>query len=110
MLKAKVKVDVSGVPQQIRAIAKNPTVGEFAATELYNLSQQFTPRRDGGLIKSATIEAWKLSYNTPYARRLWYGDNLNFSQELSPSATSRWAEQVDKQKLAQSITDYLKEM
>lgn len=108
MFRVKMRADMSGVPVKVRAIAKNDTVGEYAATQLELLIDQFVPYRIGTLSESTVIEAWKLTYTQPYAHYQWAGEGFNYSTQEHLNATSHWETHVDKAELAQSITDYLK--
>ena len=64
------------------------------AQELLRMSDPLTPRRKGILIKSGRVEAdgKSIVYETPYARRLWYGDTFNFNG--APNRGSRWTERA----------------
>ncbi|WP_300733628.1 minor capsid protein [Pseudomonas sp.] len=66
----------------------------FLANEIVKVSEPYTPERERYLIRSATIiEGGRaIEYNTPYARKLWYGDDFNFKG--APVRGSRWVERA----------------
>lgn len=52
---------------------------------------------DTGTLKNSALTATErgsgvVVYDTPYARRCYYGDGFNFSQAHHPKAQSRWFE------------------
>lgn len=99
------KVDVSGVAPKLRALSKNPRLGATASTEAARLMEPFVPMRSGALAGSAdTGEPWRVSYSTPYARRVYYGDGFDFSKEKHANARSRWDRGIDKAALARTLT------
>lgn len=109
MLKAKVKVDMSGASNKIRAIAKNARAGSFAAMELYRLADKYVPYRDGALRASAVISPWKIIYTSPYALYMWRGIVKGTEIKYrTPGTTSHWTDNVNTADLADSITQYLK--
>lgn len=56
----------------------------------------FVPFSQGTLSQSwqgaSDFEAGVIAYDTPYARKVYYGDGLSFSQDAHPQATARWFE------------------
>lgn len=71
------------------------TKGRIAfAKELLKKADPLTPKRKGILIRSALVgkDGRDITYSTPYARRLWYGDTFNFRG--SPIRGSRWVERA----------------
>jgi len=61
-------------------------------TEVNNM--QVVPKETGALEESAveSVSEGKgfLSYNTPYARRLYYHPEYNFRKDKNPNAQGRW--------------------
>ncbi len=59
-------------------------------------SAPFVPRDTGTLEHSAITGTVKGSglvvYDAPYARKVYYGDNMNFSQAKHPQACAYWFE------------------
>lgn len=93
----KVKVNVQLNPQAIQklqdAMVKAlPVTMEAMKTEINNM--QIVPKDTGALEESAVTGAVEnrgyISYNTPYARRLYYHPEYNFRQDMNPYAQGRW--------------------
>lgn len=59
-------------------------------------TQEYVPRAEGYLFQSAVTHSrlgeGSIRWRTPYARRLYYGTGLNFSQDKHSKATSLWFE------------------
>ena len=57
-------------------------------------TEPFVPRDTGDLVRTARTHSdgltGELTYNTPYARRLYYGVNFNFSTDRNKQATHHW--------------------
>lgn len=41
--------------------------------EIHRLSQEYIPHDSGNLASLATVTENSITYNSPYARRMWYG-------------------------------------
>lgn len=65
----------------------------FLANEIIKVSDPYAPFREGYLKNSAKVEAkgTQVTYNTPYALRLWYGNDFKFK-----GARVRGAEWVNR--------------
>lgn len=66
-------------------------------------SDPFTPRDKGNLIDDAKVDTKEgtITYDKPYAKRLWNGIDFNFSKDKNPQATFKWCEKgVDANKKA----------
>lgn len=76
-------------------------VQQFIDTECLRLSNEKAPKRDNILISSGNsntiIGSGELRYRTPYARRLYYHPEYNFSQEKNPDAGAYWFERMKQQ-------------
>jgi len=95
MMKIKGKLKLN--PQAIKkiedaAIKALPMTMEAMKTEVNNM--QVVPKETGNLEESAKtgVEGNKgyISYNTPYARRLYYHPEYNFRTDKNPNAQGRW--------------------
>lgn len=77
---------------QEAAIKALPLTMEAMKTEINNM--QVVPKEIGSLEESAATGAEGnkgfISYNTPYARRLYYHPEYNFRQDKNPNAQGRW--------------------
>lgn len=87
---AKVKANMSGVSSKLSRISKNSGLGYKLASDAALGMDKFVPKRTGQLSYSAAIMPFKVFYETPYARWVYYGNNLRFSTDKHPSATARW--------------------
>lgn len=106
------KVNMHGAVAKVKAICSNRKVGQFAASEAERLMQPYVPERERALIGSAIATPFKVTYSMPYAHYQWNGVSKN-GKELNytkTTATSHWEKQLNKQDLANSITNYLKEL
>lgn len=68
-------------------------------------SNYFCPLKTGTLQKSAiigtVIGSGTVSWNTPYARRQYYGVDFDRSQDPNPNACAKWFEAAKARKLEQ---------
>lgn len=92
-----IKVSVKLNPQAIKKIQEAmiealPMTMEAMKTETNNM--QVVPKDTGALEESVAIgvknNAGFISYNTPYARRLYYHPEYNFRTDKNPNAQGRW--------------------
>jgi hypothetical protein len=72
---------------------------EFVDSEVLRLTTPYVPRDEGDLIRSGirntVIGSGKVSYRTPYARRLYY--SRGFSFRGAPQRGERWFERMKRQ-------------
>lgn len=110
------KIDIN--EQNILEKVTNDNLGLQAAKEWKDLIEPYTPRDTGQLEDKAVIAPWTITYNPVskngyhYARKIYYGVNLNFQTTHNPYATHQWdkaAEQAGKkQELCNRLNAYLK--
>lgn len=86
----KAKTDVSGIAKKLARIKAR--YGVQAATEAMRGMSPYVPFHNGYLDASARAGEWRVTYRTSYARRVYYGKKLKFSQERHQNATYRWAD------------------
>lgn len=109
MIENTVKVTIA--ESEVIAKADNNNLGLLMATEWKRLIDPYTPRDTGTLELTAQIRPFEIHYVQPYARRVYYGDDMNF-QKINPYSTYRWdtaaakAGQLDK--LRQTINAAIK--
>lgn len=93
----KIKVDVKLNPEAIKAIQDAtvkalPLTMEAMKTEVNNM--QVVPKEVGTLEESVVTGVENgvgyISYNTPYARRLYFHPEYDFRQDKNPNAQGRW--------------------
>ncbi len=74
---------------------------KFVDSECIRYMTPYTPMRTGTLYRSATIGtvigSGEIKQSTPYAKRCYYGDHINFNKTHHPQARSRWFEAMKKQ-------------
>ena len=80
-----------------------------------NGMRKYLPKREGILEASGDINtvlgSGQIVYNTPYARRLFYNPQYNFSQEKNALAGGQWAQRWanDNMKAATNqLQDFIK--
>lgn len=83
-------------------------------TQILKDSNQFAPQDTGELIRSSLrmslIGQGKLIWATPYARRLYYNPQYNFSKDSNPKAQGLWFEAARAQYIGSWIALAAKEM
>lgn len=98
------------------AINALPLTMEAMKTEVNNM--QVVPKETGNLEESAVTGAEGnkgfISYNTPYARRLYYHPEYNFRTDKNPNAQGRWMDSFiygpKKDWLAKAYGEFLKRL
>lgn len=92
---------------QDAAIKALPDTLDAMVTEINNM--QVVPKEHSDLEKSAVTGAENLkgyiSYNTPYARRLYYHPEYNFRQDKNPNAQGRWLDPFVQGEKKKWLTD-----
>ena len=119
MIKVKGKLKLN--PQAIKkiedaAVKALPLTMEALKTEVNNM--KVVPKDTGNLEESAATGAEGnrgfISYNTPYARRLYYNPQYNFRQDKNPNAQGRWLDSFiygpKKDWLAKAYGEFLKRL
>lgn len=71
------------------------------ASELLSDSSYYIPKEQGDLERSgieySDFDKGLLIWNVPYARRLYYNPQFNFSKDANPNARGLWAEYAKNQ-------------
>lgn len=110
----KIELRLGGVPKKIRKIAQNEKVGLFLATTCARYMDEFVPMRTGALKDSArTNIPFQVTYETPYARRIYYGEGITIHGDQHPNATSHWdkaMEESHKNQIAVEVTNFVKRL
>lgn len=92
-----------------------PLTMEAMKTEI--MTMQVVPKEIGDLEESAVVGVNEgkgfISYNTPYARRLYYNPQYNFRTDKNPNAQGRWLDPfihgAKKEWLAMAFGTFLKQ-
>lgn len=93
-----------------------PLTMDAMKTEVNNM--QVVPKDTGNLEESAVTGAENnrgfMSYNTPYARRLYYNPQFNFRTDKNPNAQGRWLDSFiygpKKEWLSKAYGEFLKRL
>lgn len=103
MFKVDVKVDLSGVHRKIKTGKEK---AQFALdTQVLKDSNYYIPK-DRGTLETSSFYASKLGdgklvWDTPYARRLYWNPQYNFSGDVNPNARGLWFEEAKSNKLSE---------
>nr|DAU49750.1 MAG TPA: Minor capsid protein [Caudoviricetes sp.] len=109
---AKIEHDLGKVYSFIDGTNSDPTLGRFLATEAARGMTPYVPMFTGILAASATVEPFAVTYNTPYARYVYYGDRMRISKERHPLASTHWDRPylaAHLEDLCRAGTNYLKQ-
>lgn len=116
-IKANLKLNPKAIKKIVDAAIKAlPLTMEAMKTEVNNM--QVVPKETGNLEESAVTGAENIrafiSYNTPYARRLYYNPQFNFRTDKNPNAQGRWLDSFiygpKKMWLTQTYGEFLKQL
>lgn len=116
-IKATLKLNQEAIKKiQDAAVKALPLTMEALKTEVNNM--KVVPKDTGNLEESAKtgVEGNKgyISYNTPYARQLYYHPEYNFRQDKNPNAQGRWLDSfiygLKKDWLAKAYGEFLKRL
>lgn len=94
-----VRVDLN--EPQILERVQNDRFGLFTSREWKRLIDPYTPRDTGTMQDTAKIAPWTITYDTEYAKKVYYGYEYNFKKN-NPYSTYEWdnaaaqAGQLDK--------------
>jgi len=109
----KITLRLGGVSKKINKIAHNEKVGIFLATTCARYMDQYVPYRKGALAGSVkTNVPFEVSYNTPYARRIYYGEGITIHGDQHPNATKEWDKNLKahENQIASEVTNYIKRL
>lgn len=109
-MEVKFKCDIN--PNRIAAkIAESKEFWTIAHLEWWRLITPYTPFQTGNLAEDVTITAEAIKYNSPYANRMYKGDNFNFRKDKHPLASARWDRAAKPSQLpclARTLNNYIK--
>ncbi|MFX3618724.1 MAG: minor capsid protein [Sporolactobacillus sp.] len=87
-----VKFHLGDIPGNVNKAAKRTLPA--LTTQVYTDTDPYVPFLTGDLSKSANraadFERGIIHYNQPYARRLYYNPQYNFTKTFHPQARGRW--------------------
>lgn len=76
----------------MKMVKGNKELGQYAAEAWQKRVEPYIPYRTGRLCKDVTISPYKITYNAPYAGKVYNDLKTNFNKEKHPLATARWNE------------------
>lgn len=87
-----VKVDLSGIEQKMPGAMKK---AQFVLDEAVLKDSNYYIPKDTGELENSGIRytnpgEGEVIWNTPYARKLFYGTSYNFSKDVNPNASPLW--------------------
>mgnify|MGYP005991767611 CR=1 FL=1 len=96
MIRFKTKIDLDTTKLQNKQ-KQAKEMAQFALdNQVLKDSNYFIPKQEGYLEKSGILHSrigqGHIEWKTPYARRLYYNPQYNFSQDVNPNATGLWFE------------------
>lgn len=97
----KVKVDMGNIEEKV---SESLNQGQFALDQqVLKDSNYFIPKDQGYLEESGILHSkigeGEIIWRTPYARRLYYNPQYNFSTDKNPNARGMWFEHAKSLKL-----------
>lgn len=111
MLTIDIKVNIKSL-DQIKDVLSDPKTLFYFAKEARDRMNRYVPMAEGILSGSAIITPENtIKYTVPYASKMYYGVDFNFSKEQHALATAKWDEAMmltDKEILADTVGDYIK--
>lgn len=116
MSKLKVKVKMNdGVIMRLKKSQKLAAVKTMEELKRDIEKAEVVPRDVGTLeesvvIKTGLLDTVKIIYNEPYARRLYYHPEYNFSTEENANAKGEWLEDYIDGKKRDYVTDTYKKI
>lgn len=75
--------------EQFAKKVQNNRFGLFTAQEWKRLIDPYTPRDTGTMQDTAKITPWTITYDTKYAKYVYYGKRMNFKHN-NPYSTYEW--------------------
>lgn len=100
-----VKSDLSGVYKAIER--KEKRMKEALGQQILKDSNYFAPQDTGLLIGSSVVSSnfqkLQLVWDTPYARRLYWNPQFNFSKDKNPNAQGKWYEAAKSMYLSEWV-------
>lgn len=87
-----IKVPSDALAKVTDAIKHDSTVKEFSLQTWYRYMFPYIPYRTGALASTVKFESDGIHFAVPYAQRIYFGTDFNFSKEVHPLAQAHWAE------------------
>lgn len=95
------KVNVKFLANEL--VARNERSAKIArlalSSQIKKDSEHYIPARDWHLRNRGRYTETSVSWHTPYARRLYYNPQYNFSKDKNPNASGLWFEKAKEKHL-----------
>ena len=91
-IKVKLQTDHGKQIQRLRNVIDAPQTLTQVHEVLRDISDPYVPYDTGKLSQNVTVDENGVTYHQPYARRIFYGDYINFHVDKHPLATARWTD------------------
>ncbi len=88
----KVSGDLMKCVERFKHVVDAPQTKLELHQVLKDISDPYVPYNTGRLSENVTVNSDGITYHQPYARRVYYGDYMNFRKDKHPLATARWNE------------------
>lgn len=102
---AKIKIDFTGVQKKVKS--KKEKIRYAIAEQVRKDSNYYAPEDNGDLIESSTkaskLEDGIIIWDTPYARRMYWNPQYDFSKDKNPNAQGKWFEKAKSEHLDEWI-------
>ncbi|PEP88566.1 minor capsid protein [Bacillus pseudomycoides] len=104
MIRLNIRIDTPAIEGKVmEAVGK----AQFALDQQVLKDSNYFIPKDTGELERSSIRFSRpgeghIEWNTPYARRNFYGVNFNFSHDSNPNASSLWFEHAK----ARNVTDW----
>lgn len=98
------------VDKTIKRLVNNDRVGLFMSETCARYMNPYIPMDTGMLAQNYETKPFEVTYNQPYAERMFYGTEFNFNQEKHPLATARWDNACQNAKatqIAKEVTTFI---
>ncbi|MFJ8457275.1 minor capsid protein [Bacillus paramycoides] len=104
MIRVNAQVDTGLIESKVLEATKK---AQFALDQQVLKDSNYFIPKDTGELERSSIRFSKLGeghieYNTPYARRIYYGVNFDFSKDVNPNARALFFEEAK----ARNVTDW----
>src|SRR5690625_3570279 len=97
----KVKIDMGDIAKKVEGSVEHSQ--SILDQQVLKDSNVYIPKDRGYLEQSSLmhtkIGTGEIVWETPYARRLYYNPQYNFSKDRNPNASGLWFEQAKSQRL-----------
>ncbi|GAB6669597.1 TPA: minor capsid protein [Bacillus cereus] len=104
MIRVNIKLDTPAIEGKVMEAAEK---AQFALDQQVLKDSNFYIPKDTGEVERSGIRFSRpgeghIEWNTPYARRIYYNPQYNFSKDVNPNARGLWFEEAK----ARHVTDW----